>query len=651
MIRLSGSRVPFVLAVATIAAAAAFAQVEGTITEVRVYRGQALVTREVPVEAKAGAQEVVVGNLPANVIPESLYATGDDNLTIRAVRYRPTAVEDEPRPEVRALDEQIGKSQTDLKRVEAALGVLEARSAYLEQLQQFAAGRSQDQLAKGSLNPKTLEETTKFIFQELEDISRKTLELETEKEAAEKQMTLLQRQRATLTGGDSRTLREAVVFVDAAGARPSKLTLSYLVNGVGWAPAYSARLDGDRNRLVLEYHAVVNQMSGEDWPDVKLTLSTSHPQMLADAPILSPLWMSLTSAQAEKPAAQADTARAYTEKRRELAQQIRGGYGGRAGAVQEGEPGPKGLAGPMAAPATPAMPGMGMPGGGAAPPAVTWFGNDYVTANVLAAQLQNVELTAPDDVVKVSRSLGTGAVEGLAVDYPLAGTIGIQSRKDQQMFRIADLELKAEPYYTAVPLLTDYVYQAVEAVNDSDYSLLAGPYSAYLNGGFAGQGSLPLVAKGQSLILGFGTETRLRAARELEEKTTETRGGNRVIQYTYRIRLSNFMDKPAKVRLWDRLPQAPSNQVSVTLNDPGQPLSEDPLYVAEEKPRGLLRWDIEVPANASRATAFTFTYKFQLEFDKNYSIGELPGNVAEQMRRDIEAIQHFRMGGFGGAVE
>lgn len=179
----------------------------------------------------------------------------------------------------------------------------------------------------------------------------------------------------------------------------------------------------------------------------------------------------------------------------------------------------------------------------------------------------------------------------------------------------------------------------------------AGAQEVVVTGRFAGQGSLPLVARGQSLTLGFGTETHLRAARELEEKTTETRGGNRVIQYTYRIRLSNFMDKAARVRLWDQLPQAPSNQVSITLTDPGQPVSEDRLYVAEEKPRGLLRWDIEVPANASRANAYTFTYKFQVEFDKNYTIGELPEGVAEQMRRDIEAIQHFRMGGLAAPTE
>ena len=148
------------------------------------------------------------------------------------------------------------------------------------------------------------------------------------------------------------------------------------------------------------------------------------------------------------------------------------------------------------------------------------------------------------------------------------------------MFHIATVDLKPQLIYTAVPLLTDYVYRSVECTNASEYPFLPGPYSAYLAGAFAGRGQLPLVAQGQGVTMGFGTETRLRASRELEEKTTTVRGGNKVLTYTYRLRLSNFMDTPANVQLWERIPKAPSSQVTVTLVDPKPALVRDPLYRA-----------------------------------------------------------------------
>ena len=617
------ARWTFLVLMAALMCQSALSQTAGKITEVRVYQGQALVTRALEFEAKAGPQEVLVSELPELIVSDSLYAVGSEGVDIRAVRFRATATTEAPRPEVRALDDKIKKQQQDERRIASELGVLEARGKFLDSLEGFAAQKADAELRRGSLQPEALQATAKFIFDQRDEIAKKTLKLEGNKDALEETLTMLQRQRAELAGGEGKTQREAVVFVDAKKAGAAGLQLSYLVNGVGWSPAYSARLNDKRDRMALEYHAVVTQMSGEDWPEVQLTLSTSHPKMLAAAPILSPLRISLV---ASGKAAAIAGVQVYTEKQREFQQAIRGPQRAFGAAGPRGDRGDKGPVGP---------PGrQGMPSAN----------EQFLAANVFAARLQNVELTAPDEVVRLSRAMGISTTEGLAVDYPIPGPISIQSRKDQQMFHIANLDLEADFNYVAVPLLTDYVYQCVECVNTSDYPLLAGPYNAYVAGAFSGRGDLSLVARGQGLDIGFGTETQLRVSRELEEKTTTTRGGNKIVQYTYRLRLHNYMDKAVKVRLWDRLPQAPNNQVTVTLSEPDPPLSEDPLYLATQRPRGLLRWDVEVPAKASGAKAHSFTYQFQIEFDKNFDIGELPANVAEAMEQEIRVLKQMRSG-------
>lgn len=62
--------------------------VPGKVAAVTLYRGQAQVTRTVPVAGGAGASEVVVGPLPAQVVPDSLFAEGGEGVHVRAVRYR-----------------------------------------------------------------------------------------------------------------------------------------------------------------------------------------------------------------------------------------------------------------------------------------------------------------------------------------------------------------------------------------------------------------------------------------------------------------------------------------------------------------------------------------------------------------------------------
>ncbi|MBI5835574.1 MAG: DUF4140 domain-containing protein, partial [Armatimonadetes bacterium] len=178
----------------------AFAQVKGTLTEVRVYRGQALVTRAVPLEARAGAQEVVVGDLPEQVLPDSLYATGDDNLVIRAVRYRATAVTEEPRAEVRQLDQQIQAAQDEVAKVVADMQVAEQQGQYLTKLEGFVAPTAQAEISKGVLNSEQLIGLTKFMFEQRTTLATQKVALAKSQRAAQEALTVLQRKRAELAG-------------------------------------------------------------------------------------------------------------------------------------------------------------------------------------------------------------------------------------------------------------------------------------------------------------------------------------------------------------------------------------------------------------------------------------------------------------------
>src|SRR5437763_1253542 len=88
------------------------------------------------------------------------------------------------------------------------------------------------------------------------------------------QLALLQRRRGELTSVASRTVREALLFLDKRGEGPDSVRLSYLVGKCEWSPAYTFRAGGDRKQIRVECNGLIQQMSGEDWDGVQLTLST-----------------------------------------------------------------------------------------------------------------------------------------------------------------------------------------------------------------------------------------------------------------------------------------------------------------------------------------------------------------------------------------
>jgi len=594
----------------------ATAQETGRITAVRVYRGQALVTRQIDFTATAGGQDLTVSGLPQQVIPNSMYATGDGNVVIRAVRYRSDAVSEEPRDEVRELDQKLEDVDSRIARNTAMGQVIQKQLDYLDKLENFVAPTATTELSKGVLDSEQLIALAKFSLDQRGELTESQLSNQEEAKKLQAERTVLMRQRQALAGGGASSVREAVVFLEAREGGPATVELNYMVGATSWGPAYIARLD-NAGKLLLEYHAIVSQLSGEDWDNVDLTLSTGSRAMQADAPVLSPLWVALTAGELDdKPV----DAKDYANQRRELEEQLRNAPQRQAGGM-DGAAGKNGRD--------------GMPGSGAALP--TGPGFDQVESNMTAAKLQQLELAASDETIAGAKRESGQGNEGLAVDYPLPGKVSVRSRSDQQMFRIAAAELQAKLAYTAVPLLSDFVYLSAEARNSSGQALLTGSYSAYKEGAFAGEGSLPMTADGQQLTIGFGTETRLKVTRELVDKKTEIRGGNKQLTYTYRFRLSNFMDRDAVVQLWDRLPQTPNDQVAISLVESGRDLSTDALYVQHEKNRGLLRWDVPIPAGTSGADAVTFDYQFRLEFDKNYDIGALPAELETMIENDLRA--------------
>jgi len=77
-----------VLALACGSTAGAAVAADSRIESVTVYRGQALVTRVVTLPARAGELELVVADLPAQIIAGSLSASGANGVRSRSVRYR-----------------------------------------------------------------------------------------------------------------------------------------------------------------------------------------------------------------------------------------------------------------------------------------------------------------------------------------------------------------------------------------------------------------------------------------------------------------------------------------------------------------------------------------------------------------------------------
>jgi hypothetical protein len=244
--------------------------------------------------------------------------------------------------------------------------------------------------------------------------------------------------------------------------------------------------------------------------------------------------------------------------------------------------------------------------------------------NSFACQLQLMDFNNSLSTLRDDDDKATNGAEGVSVSYKLANSTSLPSRSDRQLIQIANVPLKGDFYRLATPVLTSFVYEEARLTNTSDQVFLAGPVATFLGGQFVGRGDLPTVAVGESFTVGLGIDSSLKTERKLVKKEERVQGGNRVVDFTYELKVENFGDKAATVRLLDRLPTVGENDIKVTLVKSDEEVSNDESYQLTDRKDGILRWDVEVPAQAVGPKKKVLTYTMQIEYDKQLSIEGMP---------------------------
>ncbi len=81
---------------------------------------------------------------------------------------------------------------------------------------------------------------------------------------------------------------QVVVNITGNTTGKGSIELSYLVSNAGWNASYDIRAN-ENEEINLVYKANIYQNTGEDWNNVKLTLSTLNPNQQHNTPVL-PVW-------------------------------------------------------------------------------------------------------------------------------------------------------------------------------------------------------------------------------------------------------------------------------------------------------------------------------------------------------------------------
>ncbi|MFD7437258.1 mucoidy inhibitor MuiA family protein [Streptomyces sp. NPDC059861] len=258
------------------------------VTAVTCLEDRAQVERTVVLDLEAGTQRLRLGPVSALAVDRSLHAelAADhpaavlDARVVRAWTPRgpgPAADDSALRHRVSALEEEQRALEQRRERLHARVDLLGRLATDLLREIGQGAGRGEAEQARWNRELDRVDGERDTCGEQLRAVNARLTELAAELSDTQRALRLAETEPAELVGHIELTVR-------ADGAGPARLRLTHLVPCALWRPAYRAVRDGDS--LTLDTDAVVWQRTGEDWSNVRLTLSTARSARATQPPRL-----------------------------------------------------------------------------------------------------------------------------------------------------------------------------------------------------------------------------------------------------------------------------------------------------------------------------------------------------------------------------
>ena len=161
--------------------------------------------------------------------------------------------------------------------------------------------------------------------------------------------------------------------------------------------------------------------------------------------------------------------------------------------------------------------------------------------------------------------------------------------------------------YSSVPKLSSHVYLKAKAKNKSDFTLLPGQTSIFLDGAFVANASIDLVPAGQEFWTYLGVDASVKVERKELGRREETSGifGKKTVRTVYDnvFKIKNSKSTAIELVVWDQIPISDHEDIKVVLEEPKFEKDSENLKMSDGK---SLQWRFNLKPDEKKEVPFRF---------------------------------------------
>jgi len=571
---------------------------KATNKEVTVYLNGAQITAEALVAIPKGTSTVRITDVSPFINQNSIQISGLKDVSILSIGYETSYLPKKTvSDKITDLENKIAAKNREIALLTNTIKGLQEEESLLFANKLLSSDQQAVALDKVTSFSKYYRERVPVIKMEIYDADIKINNLRTD-------LNLLQEVLRKNFDGSKVEKGEIVLKLDAPIASNLNLTIKYNVSNAGWFPTYEIKALNTKESLNFIYKAHVYQQTGDNWNDVKLTLSTGDPTFANDRQELEPHYLNF-----DRPIAVTSNKR-YNYNYNPSVKSV-------SGIVTEmGQP----------------LPGASILVKGTTIGTQTDFDGRYTLKNIgsgkelefsyigmkaetLPIYSTTMNLNMEEDaqmlqevVVQGYRSDKNEKAITLALDaeitqtatgdektqnlntvvFKIAKNYSIPSLNDVSIIEIDRFEIPATFEYYVAPILNENVYLTAKIKDWEQYDLLAGEANIYAEGSYAGKTFIDPFQTKEELVISLGADPNIIVERKQTNslKDKSLLGSTRIINKNYEITIRNNKTMAIDLQVFDRIPISQNKEIKV----------EDVKYSEGDfdKEKSIIAWKLKV---------------------------------------------------------
>jgi hypothetical protein len=594
---------------------------KATTKEVIVYTNGAQITSDVSVTIPKGSSIMRITDVSQFVTQNTIQLSGLKDVSILSIGFEVNFFpKKELSEKIKNLKAQINAKQREIAVLQNTIKGLEEEESILSLNKNLGSNQQAVSLEKILLHSKHYRDRIPVVKMEIYDTNQKIILIDLEVKA-------MQQEFQKMTGEANEQKGEIIVKLDNPNeANTLNMILKYIVTNAGWVPSYEIKAKNSKDALQFAYKAQVYQNTGEDWNDVKLTLSTGNPNYTNDKPKIESQYLNFVYSYSNQ---------SYKDQERQnykynpMIKEVSGIVTDKSGPIPGANVVIKGT---NVGTQTDFNGRYSIKIVNGTELVYSFVGMENITLPVYSSNMNVVmkdgvkleevvvmgyrAVSKESDETEVKQeeiTTGTGDEKEIimnTVTFKIKKNYTIPSLETPSIIEIDNFSVPAEFEYFSAPILSENVFLTAKLKDWNKYDLLPGDVSIYTEGSYSGTTYLNPYQTEEELVVSMGVDSNLIIERKQLKNTKDKSflGSTRIIDRNYEISLRNNKTTDAVVKIYDRIPLSENKEIKVE--------KENVDGATYDEKTGILYWQLSIPPKQVLKKQLAY----QVKYPKNKKI-------------------------------